>query len=489
MPDSFDHSQASVSEFDERILALTQELLWLRRERNALVGPCRLPPEILAEVLQEVQLDGRIYDKTGTWIQDHDERGWVSAMLVCHKFRETAIQTPALWTVLDSETHPKEWLDLCWKRSGNATVYIHAPHEIMTRYAARAHTVYLEPGAPGEFVSLVSAPALQALRYDDNFISRPIPSSYSFHITGTSLVNLTLQQLYLVNTPHMPSLRRLVLDSVITHTDIMPFVRILSNSPMLEELLVYGALSSDSYRRGLATDDFSPATETVTLPRLKTLYLNIADPKRIPGFMRVLPLPSHSLAIKVLHMEEDERILVEILAAWVAFSRQCSTKPTDPVPQKGHLICHASMNTAEFFIGKSTVRLADFDASSPSFCFLSFRQSLPRSLLKFIGSIHINADHCRTYRLERLFSSLEPTHNLQVVTLEKCGILDPNEHKLNPDFIMDVRTIIKQWIKRRRSIDQFYFIACNERMRQLAYELEREKIVRNVIWDGTAQND
>jgi glutamine synthetase type III len=109
--------------------------------------------------------------------------------------------------------------------------------------------------------------------------------------------------------------------------------------------------------------------------------------------------------------------------------------------------------------------------------------------LKFIGSIYINADRCRTYRLERLFSALEPTHSLQVVTLEKCGILDLNEHKLNPDFIMDVRTIIKQWIKRGRSIDQLYFIACNERMRQLAYELEREKIVQNVIWDGTAKND
>ncbi|KAF6762001.1 hypothetical protein DFP72DRAFT_1164866 [Ephemerocybe angulata] len=98
---SFAHSQnelqpqaALLSTFEirraqiaDRILQLEREVLSLKNSHNTMAPPCRLPPEILANIFTLVKED--------SW-----PRHWIMVTFVCQHWRAVAVDCAALWTSL-----------------------------------------------------------------------------------------------------------------------------------------------------------------------------------------------------------------------------------------------------------------------------------------------------------------------------------------------------------------------------------------------------
>ncbi|KAF5333548.1 hypothetical protein D9611_002722 [Ephemerocybe angulata] len=71
----------------DRILQLEREVLSLKISHNTMAAPCRLPPEILANIF--------ILVKEDSW-----PRHWIMVTFVCQHWRAVAIDCAALWTSL-----------------------------------------------------------------------------------------------------------------------------------------------------------------------------------------------------------------------------------------------------------------------------------------------------------------------------------------------------------------------------------------------------
>jgi F-box-like len=76
-----------INSMQESILAL---IAALRSRRNALAPVSRLPPEVLAAVFSILSLS--------TWDKETGYLEWTCVVRVCHRWRETALNYPPLWS-------------------------------------------------------------------------------------------------------------------------------------------------------------------------------------------------------------------------------------------------------------------------------------------------------------------------------------------------------------------------------------------------------
>ncbi|KZV68572.1 hypothetical protein PENSPDRAFT_754018 [Peniophora sp. CONT] len=102
------HLQTMDSELD----SLMQAVLQARRMRNMKAGPCTLPAEILAYILECVQpawSPRREQSKSGDTVFC---AGWMSVSHVCTFWREVALGTPSLWSkpTLDILSIPHQYI-------------------------------------------------------------------------------------------------------------------------------------------------------------------------------------------------------------------------------------------------------------------------------------------------------------------------------------------------------------------------------------------
>jgi hypothetical protein len=91
-----------INQLDQEIAALERQLIDLKARRNLLVPFCRLPLEILVRMLYFAQVaspDDRNQIKT-PWIDFN--RRWTECTRVCRRLREIALETPSLWTFIES---------------------------------------------------------------------------------------------------------------------------------------------------------------------------------------------------------------------------------------------------------------------------------------------------------------------------------------------------------------------------------------------------
>jgi hypothetical protein len=169
---------STFAEIDARIASLEREILDWRTRRNALAPLCRIPEDLLIRiffVLQNIEFKNVSTSRNfgGKW-------RWYRAMSVCKHLRTTAVQTPSLWSFIDTSSQ-QPWIDLCVSRAGQIGLSIRALGPIPSQYFHLARSIETTTGrfeTPADrmvtFLSTMTQPAPLLERvtwYHSSFLS------------------------------------------------------------------------------------------------------------------------------------------------------------------------------------------------------------------------------------------------------------------------------------------------------------------------------
>jgi hypothetical protein len=307
---------ATLEEFDTRILELERQLVAVKTGRNNLLPVHRLPPEIVAEVFKLIQHGCQTVDEIRPWFA-YDYR-WLDVMLVCRRFREVAMQTSALWNMVDYETHPPAWIQLCIDRVCNQTLRIRDSSGESTEHLHRAWSLEINGFAVSTQVLNLLQPTLRALHID-GFNEKD--REQVFHLKQSdlhahlALAYLALSNLTVQDIPVMHSLHRLELDCVIINTGLDGLIQMLFQVPSVQILCLRDVR--------LASSDIA-RSRPVSLPCLHSLLV-VDTPEAVRDYLHLLPQPTLALGIYVECGEIEDlgirSIYADILDAWDKFAR------------------------------------------------------------------------------------------------------------------------------------------------------------------------
>jgi hypothetical protein len=254
---------------------------------EATIAPiCRLHPEILTQIFLSLQVG---HGRFPTGVISYTPE-WTRIMLVCRYFRHPALETPILWTVLNSNAR-KEWTALCLERARSAPLRV--------RYTGGVSSEHLAAILNSRVADShgVSTHTLE-IASDAGEAACPSITSLGWPISLHSLVCLELSSPKAslpLNPPSMPCLRYLKLSHTQVDWALKRVVRLLNNTPSLEEMSVQNlSLESSTvspYQAGITQD-----IGKVALPALRILYiLDIGDVAA--AMLRLLPTPSVALGV------------------------------------------------------------------------------------------------------------------------------------------------------------------------------------------------
>jgi hypothetical protein len=262
-----------------------REPLETRRKRNASRTICRLPVEIIAHIFLYAQYERARRRPSHVRFTP----AWTRLMLVCHAFRIVAVQTPALWNVLESRVS-EQWKELCLERSQNVPLVLSAGHD---RYIHRAQSAVLKSPPPEVLNVWTDDPeGPDHLKF--------AVTSRMFGGTIHSLLHLTLQgrQTSIVSSvPYLPSLRHLTLQSVTTTRDLTPVFDLLVNAPVLEELFISNFFFSTTSENQARVHPQIP----LVLPYLKALHVAL-DIVSMQTLLGALPKPCTALSVRTYYL-------------------------------------------------------------------------------------------------------------------------------------------------------------------------------------------
>jgi hypothetical protein len=306
------NQSGDLNQLDQEIAALERQLSVLKVRRNSLVPFCRLPPEIIARVLYFTQVaspyDGRSI-KT-PWI-DYSRR-WIECTRVCRRLRDVALQTPSLWTFIESDGYekPGAWEELCATRAKNCLLDISGPgHHILnssleniaSAYTGRARRMsfYLTESSDmtfqtqaEEYEKVLSAPVPYIEYLECNMDFERLPP-HLLGGTSSSLTHLTLQRVAfedMNSAPYLPAL--LVLELDIYRVDgarVRQFVALLTNTPSLEMLKIEFDPCED---RGGPHETM----DRVSLSHLRTLHVSTVS-EELSWLLQIIPWPNRDLGL------------------------------------------------------------------------------------------------------------------------------------------------------------------------------------------------
>ncbi|PPR01255.1 hypothetical protein CVT24_006018 [Panaeolus cyanescens] len=272
---------------DSQIAALKNEISRLSSKRNQLVTAATLPAELLCQIFLHVQRSFAFYHDRAQ--EDLGEPIWISITYVCHRWRVTAINYPALW--LDLRFHlSKQWLQAFKQRSAGLPISITIPAEMpynpylylvkilkepneIASLTMSKRTYWLPLGRPDpmSLLSGASASQLHTLifkRQSDDTTHGHVPDE--FLSGGTpKLHNLTLDGWYLPwNSSMLKGLVSLHVNLGRMSPLAMPgelddFLDALENMPGLRDLSLCVAMPEDH-----------GSTRIVRLPQLKHFRLD-----------------------------------------------------------------------------------------------------------------------------------------------------------------------------------------------------------------------
>jgi hypothetical protein len=462
-----------LKDIEDKIEAMEQQLLLLKRHRNNLVPACRLPPELLARIFSFVQRcvahASEVVDPDFAF--DKIDSDWSLVMRVCAHFRAVAIQTPMLWDVQDFTCPASQWMDLCLSRAAGIPSCVFIKTLSDGHHLQHAWKAMVEGDAVHADVLNAAAPNLLilALRLYGDFTEFKITPSFLGGSPCITHLSLYGHQLVLREAPDMPVLRRLVLREVVADLDLEEMADFFERIPLLENLSLH-FIYLGSAREVVNESTVIPVRRRVSLPHLKTFLLEDA-PAEASAFVRLLSMPSMKLGIKVTETDDEIRMSSNhdlIHEAYVSFAEalpDSAERCAGSITMRGHGL----LGAVEF---GQTFPWEHIQLVDPA-CFLTFSC--------YVRSQHPAFDRITTFRTQFL-----PVFGNDMDTIWSSPFL-PNLHTLvledlsNNDF--GHRQEIKDWLGQRGNrIKHVEFDSCSALFLPFCEDLRREQVVSQVIW-------
>jgi hypothetical protein len=301
----------------------------LRTRHNALTALCRLPHEVLAQVLQDLAQSSwqPLSPEAATrYGQVHEQRhsGWRTVMRVCTYVRAVALASPTLWTTVFSNGDNYRWPYLCADRSRAhplAFAFVHPPLHgrepsiISPHFPPRIQDLRLflvcdDPATHDRVRDLLDQ--LRSLVY---FVGQPrLPVAFEL-AAGASpalplLTELVLSHVALeVGGVSFPNLVRLELQFASVRS--RAYMRsVLAGMPLLRFLCLDVWFSAE-----WGVDTPAPPVARIHLPHLQTLMLKCKAHQMLELIL-ALPTPRKAFHVdmELRGIDAEQRVLAEVLS-------------------------------------------------------------------------------------------------------------------------------------------------------------------------------
>jgi hypothetical protein len=304
----------TIDDLNKRICQLEQELIGLKKRRNALTPINKLPIELVVRIAEATCVPGKF------------PRTTVAMTLACTRLREVLVNTQQLWETMN--------LSLPWP-----------PSAVRCFFAwARSHTLRLTlDGSRDSFNSyqqtikaLARAEGFQFSRIQDRLNKRLIDLEMFGMIEAASLQTLLFENahfwsdflnprfLQMVQCSNLRSLEVTRMDPISKHVSRFPHLRrpimrnslcpfdnlhrFLSQTTCLEHLSLHDAVGQ------IAEREVDHSAQTLHLPNLRHLDMK-DDMKNVAQLLIVCPNPSSRL---VVHVSEDDNDCSEQAEVWTS---------------------------------------------------------------------------------------------------------------------------------------------------------------------------
>ncbi|KAH9851276.1 hypothetical protein C2E23DRAFT_704780, partial [Lenzites betulinus] len=286
-----------LAQLEEQASSIKQEQQALYAQWNATLTVCRLPPEIILEILTQ-------YRRRTLHCTTAMNTEWVKLRLVCRYWNTVACAMPRLWREIDVDRHPS-WFNLCLERSEGSTLTFsstvsrasreEAVVPMISPHAQRLRQLVIDFGAYHHIVipqlRVLNMHALEHLYVSQH--ERPDPTSDDLNLTHLRhplLQTLNLHHSVLSDTQLISNLRVLHVVFCASNLSINQFITALAASQRLEDLKIHYFFKSLTGWDSLSAICQPPAT----LSRLTKLDVAEDSASPLPPFLTHLRLPANA---------------------------------------------------------------------------------------------------------------------------------------------------------------------------------------------------
>jgi hypothetical protein len=336
----------SREEIDAQIAALEHQIRELRSRRNATVGLCRLPSELVVRIIKSaythptegVKDDGlHTYKPSRSFVLSRDEidaraTARTLVMHVCHHLRQVALDACELWSLFNlkrgCDLHRLE-AQMALAGESPLTIWAIGATEIAGWVASRlcnAKSARLFLGEDmQELAAALTTPksVLRQLDIDTTFRGGyPIESNF---LGGCceNLTHLSLEWVVINVPPVLPSLVCLRVRDLRGDVWLKGLAALLYQAPRLEELTVVQTHKSASLYN--ATEIQQPY-----LPLLREVEVRIRDAIGLHDILRLIPPPQQHFSAAQLSTDDSPEASSEHMYAllnpfWPATTRPIGT--------------------------------------------------------------------------------------------------------------------------------------------------------------------
>jgi hypothetical protein len=458
--------QLAIDDLDRRISASEDkdELVHLKRQRNALLPVCSLPAELFVKVVTMLQHDQGARIDISTIHSRPLNRTWCWGMNACAYFRDLIRNTPTLWNTIDFRyRNPTGWIKMCLRLSQDTPLCIRDTTGRSKSVFSRAHLAQLDGDAVTGDMLNEPAPNLKELVI--SYANEPF-SVTCFFLGGTSIALTSLylfgDKISLEGSPEMPFLRCLILR--LTHMkpelSLEPLFQLVAHAPRLEIVHIDRLCL-------LWTEDEIEESKIIevpgraVLPNLRTLII-AGEAVVVSALLRLFPTPAKHLDIRA-HEEALAQHQVLIHESYLSFIRQF---PNHADQENGRIIL-ADEYEYRIEFGEPhelhATQYSDLDTSAS--CVISFDPEILPSRTIFAAADAVTCFYDDQYLKE----AAESVFNLRTLILR-----DWEEDALTDD--------VKAWfLSRLGCIERMELIRCPEVVRIFAEQLLREGKVTQLV--------
>jgi hypothetical protein len=453
--------QLAIDDLDRSISATEDkdELVQLKRQRNALLPVCSLPAELFVKVVAMLQHDQGARIGVPTVRSEPLNRTWCWVMNACAYFRDLTRNTPTLWNTIDFCYSPTGWINMCLRLSQDTPLFIRDTTGRSKSVFSRAHLAHLDGEAVTGDILNEPAPNLKGLVV--SYANEPFGVMRSF-LGGASIaltfLHLLGRKISLEGSPAMPFLRCLILEFMHMEPELslQSLVGLIAHAPRLEIVCI-----EDLHLQLTESSDTIEVLDRAVLPNFQTLLI-VGEAVVVSALLRLFPTPAKHLDIRV-HENAQVQHQVLIHESYLSFTSQF---PNHAEQEKGRItLGDVYKYTIEFGEAHElhATQYSDFDTSAS--CVISFDPDVLPSGVIFAAADSVTCFYNEQYLKE----TAENVPNLRTLILR-----DWEEDALTND--------VKAWFLGLLScIERMELMQCPEVVRIFAEQLLREGKITQLV--------